>query len=117
MYISEISPAKIRGRMTALFQFNVIFGILIAYVSNYLLRETGNEPWRFMLGVETIPALAFFFLLFLVPRSPRFMIKANKMEEAKKVLNLIEGNNVEAEIIEIQRGFKPVSYTHLCARG
>lgn len=106
MYISEISPAKIRGRMTALFQFNVIFGILIAYVSNYLLRETGNEPWRFMLGVETIPALAFLFLLFLVPRSPRFLIKANKMEEAKKVLNLIEGNNVEAEIIEIQRGFK-----------
>ena len=106
MYISEISPAKIRGKMTALFQFNVIFGILIAYVSNYLLRETGSEPWRFMLGVEAIPALAFFFLLFLVPRSPRFLIKTNKIEEAKKVLTMIEENNVEAEIIEIQRGFK-----------
>ena len=63
MYISEISPARVRGRMTALFQFNVIMGILIAYITNYLLRETGAEPWRFMLGVEAVPALLFFFLL------------------------------------------------------
>ncbi len=106
MYISEISPAGIRGRMTALFQFNVIFGILIAYVSNYLLRETGNEPWRFMLGVEGIPSIAFFFLLFLVPRSPRFLVKINRIDEARKVLNKIEGNNVEAEIVEIQTSLK-----------
>ncbi len=106
MYISEISPAKIRGRMTAMFQFNVISGILIAYVSNYLLRETGSEPWRFMLGIEGIPAIVFFFLLFLVPKSPRFLIKINKVEEAREVLSKIEGNNVEAEIAEIQRGLK-----------
>jgi MFS transporter, SP family, arabinose:H+ symporter len=106
MYISEISPARHRGQMTALFQFNVIFGILIAYVSNYLLRETGSEPWRFMLGVEAIPAIAFFFLLFLVPRSPRFLIKINRIEEARQVLNKIEGNDVEAEIIEIQASLK-----------
>lgn len=106
MYISEISPAKYRGRMTALFQFNVISGILIAYVSNYLLRETGNEPWRFMLGVEGIPAIAFFFLLYLVPQSPRFLIKINKIQEAREVLSKIEGNDVEAEITEIQNGLK-----------
>lgn len=106
MYISEISPAKIRGRMTALFQFNVIFGILIAYVSNYLLRKTGSEPWRFMLGVEGIPAIVFFFLLFLVPRSPRFLVKINRIEEAREVLNRIEGNDVETEIIEIQTSLK-----------
>jgi MFS transporter, SP family, arabinose:H+ symporter len=106
MYISEISPARHRGQMTALFQFNVIFGILIAYVSNYLLRETGSEPWRFMLGIEAIPAIAFFFLLFLVPRSPRFLIKINRIEEARQVLNKIEGNDVEAEIIEIQASLK-----------
>lgn len=92
--------------MTALFQFNVIFGILIAYVSNYLLRKTGSEPWRFMLGVEGIPAIVFFFLLFLVPRSPRFLVKINRIEEAREVLNRIEGNDVETEIIEIQTSLK-----------
>jgi len=106
MYISEISPARYRGQMTALFQFNVIFGILIAYVSNYLLRETGSEPWRFMLGVEGIPAIAFFFLLLLVPRSPRFLVKINRIDEARNVLTKIEGNDVEAEIIEIQTSLK-----------
>jgi sugar porter (SP) family MFS transporter len=106
MYISEISPAKYRGQMTAMFQFNVIFGILIAYVSNYLLRETGSEPWRFMLGIEGIPAIAFFFLLLLVPRSPRFLVKINRIAEARNVLNKIEGDDVEAEIIEIQTSLK-----------
>ncbi len=131
MYISEISPAKVRGRMTALFQFNVIFGILIAYISNYLLRETGSEPWRFMLGVEGIPALLFFFLLFLVPRSPRFLIKINQIDEARKVLNMVDENDVEAEIEKVKKGllqgktsarnlfsknyFKPISIAFLVA--
>jgi len=75
MYISEISPAKVRGRMTALFQFNVIFGILMAYISNYLLSGMGDLSWRWMLGVMGIPAVAYFFLLFLVPESPRFLVK------------------------------------------
>jgi len=105
MYIAEISPARIRGRMTGLFQFNVIFGILVAFISNYLLRDTGNEPWRFMLGVEGVPALLFFFLLFIVPRSPRFLVKINQIDEARRVLNLVEENDVEAEIKEIKNGF------------
>ena len=104
MYISEISPARVRGRMTGLFQFNVIFGILMAYISNYLLRETGTEPWRIMLGVEGLPALLFFFLLFLVPRSPRYLVKINQIEEARSVLSLIEENDIEAEIEEIKDG-------------
>ncbi|HRN55797.1 MAG TPA: MFS transporter, partial [Agriterribacter sp.] len=78
MYISEVSPASMRGRMTALFQFNVIFGILIAYVSNYALRDMGDDAWRWMLGVGGLPAVAYFFLLFLVPVSPRFVIKKTK---------------------------------------
>jgi len=106
MYISEISPAKYRGQMTAMFQFNVISGILVAFISNYLLRETGNEPWRLMLGIESIPAVAFFFLLFLVPRSPRFLVKINRIDEAREVLNKIGGNNIEAEIAEIQASLK-----------
>lgn len=106
MYISEISPAKDRGRLTALFQFNVIFGILIAFLSNYLLRETGEQPWRVMLGVEGIPAIAFFLLLFLVPRSPRYLIKINKIEEARKVLSVIEKGNIENRIEEIKSGLE-----------
>ena len=102
MYISEISPAKIRGKMTALFQFNVIFGIMMAFVSNYFLREAGNEPWRWMLGVEGIPAVAYFFLLFLVPRSPRFLVKIGKVEEAKAILLRVESGDVEAELREIE---------------
>ncbi len=131
MYISEISPAKDRGRLTALFQFNVIFGILIAFVSNYLLRDVGDEPWRVMLAVEGIPAILYFLLLFLVPRSPRFLIKINEIEEARKVLLVIESGDVEAEIEEIKSGlakdsisqhsffskqyFKPISIAILVA--
>jgi sugar porter (SP) family MFS transporter len=131
MYISEISPARIRGRMTGLFQFNVIFGILMAYVSNYLLINTGSEPWRFMLGVEGLPAMAFFFLLFFIPRSPRYLIKIGNIEEARRVLNLVEENDVESEIKEITEGleqrktasenlfskiyFKPISLAFLVA--
>lgn len=101
MYISEISPAKVRGRMTALFQFNVIFGIMMAYVSNYFLRDAGNEPWRWMLGVEVVPAAAYFLLLFIVPPSPRFLVKIGKIEEARTVLLKIESGNVDAELKEI----------------
>lgn len=86
MYISEISPAYIRGRMTALFQFNVIFGILIAYVSNYLLRNTGAESWRWMLGIEGLPAFLYFVFLFFIPESPRYLIKAGHIAGARLVL-------------------------------
>jgi sugar porter (SP) family MFS transporter len=104
LYISEISPARVRGQMTALFQFNVIFGILIAYISNWLLRETGSESWRFMLGVEAIPALIFFFLLFRVPKSPRYLVKIDQPEEAKMVLKMAGEPDVEAAIAEIKEG-------------
>lgn len=102
MYISEISPAAIRGRMTALFQFNVIFGILIAYVSNYALRNMGDDAWRWMLGIGGLPAVAYFFLLFIVPESPRFLVKKNKMKEASKVLQKIQSLNVEKELKDIR---------------
>lgn len=94
MYISEISPASIRGRMTALFQFNVIFGILIAFISNYALRDFGEDAWRWMLGVGGAPALVYFLLLFIVPESPRFLIKKNKTEKAIQVLEKIETGDV-----------------------
>jgi len=128
MYISEISPAALRGRMTALFQFNVIFGILMAYVSNYLLSKMGEHSWRWMLGIGGIPAIVYFFLLFLVPESPRFLVKKGKITEAKKVLQKIETQGVETEIADIRlsldqkkenlfsgRYVKPISIAFLVA--
>jgi sugar porter (SP) family MFS transporter len=102
MYIAEISPAKIRGRMVAMFQFNVIFGILMAYISNYLLRDAGAEPWRWMLGVAGIPAFLFFTLLFTVPESPRFLIKIGQIAKARLVLERIEISSIDEEIEEIK---------------
>jgi len=106
MYISEISPAKVRGRMTMLFQFNIVFGITIAFFSNYLLRDTGANPWRWMLGVESVPALLYLILLFIIPQSPRFLIKIGKMDEALKVLSRVEPGDIKRRTEEIQASFQ-----------
>ena len=96
MYISEISPANNRGKLVALFQFNIVFGILIAYLSNYLIDGMVDNAWRWMLGVETFPALAFLILILLVPESPRWLIiKKDRIDEARKVLAIIDKENVE----------------------
>ena len=131
MYISEISPAHVRGRMTALFQFNVISGILIAYVSNYLLRNVGTEPWRWMLGIEGAPAFLYFVLLFFIPESPRYLIKIGQISKARLVLEKIIKSSVDQQVEEIRmsleklsestnklfskRYFKPVSIAFLVA--
>jgi MFS transporter, SP family, arabinose:H+ symporter len=109
MYIAEISPAKIRGRMTALFQFNVISGILMAFVSNFLLRDAGSEPWRWMLGVAAIPAMIYFSLLFIVPESPRFLIRIGQTVKARTILERIEVSSVDEEIEEIKLSVDQVS--------
>ncbi len=67
-----------RERMTAMFQFNVIFGILIAYVSNYVLRGVNNDDWRWMLGIGAIPSFIYFFLLLAIDESPHYLIKRKK---------------------------------------
>jgi sugar porter (SP) family MFS transporter len=76
LYISEISPARMRGRLTGLFQFNIVFGILVAFVSNYLIGKyvDAEIAWRWMLGVEAIPALVYSFLCLGMPESPRWLI-------------------------------------------
>lgn len=112
-YIAEISPAKVRGRMTGLFQFNVIFGILIAYVSNYLLQDAGTEPWRWMLGVAGVPAFIYFVLLFIIPESPRFLIKIGEIVKARVILEKIEVSSVEKEIEEIKVSVTQSSTTKL----
>lgn len=86
MYISEISPAASRGRLVALFQFNIVSGILVAFISNYLLFGVSDEAWRWMLGVQAFPALLFFVMVFGIPESPRWLISHGDQQQALKVL-------------------------------
>ena len=100
MYIAEISPAKWRGRLVGLFQFNVVFGILLAYFSNYVLGTMGfgAAEWRWKLGVSAVPAAFFFLMLFGIPRSPRWLVKKGRIDEAREVLRLIGEENYEQEL-------------------
>lgn len=85
MYISEIAPARQRGRLVALFQFNIVLGILVAFVSNYYLKGTSQQDWRWMLGMEAFPAFAFLVLAFNLIESPRWLIlRARKWESVKE---------------------------------
>jgi SP family arabinose:H+ symporter-like MFS transporter len=103
MYIAEISPAKWRGRLVGFFQFNVVFGILLAYLSNYIVgsMQFGAAEWRWKLGVSAIPAAAFFLMLFTIPRSPRWLVKKGRIEEARSVLQQIGEEDYERELQEI----------------
>ena len=105
MYIAEIAPAKWRGRLVGVFQFNVVVGILLAYFSNYSIGRAalGGDDWRWMLGVSGIPALLFFVMLFTIPRSPRWLMTKARRHEARQVLTVIGEENVEAELDDIAR--------------
>lgn len=86
MYIAEISPAKSRGRLAGMFQLNVVGGILIAYLTNYLFSATGaDNAWRYMLGVMAVPAVVFFILLQWIPESPRWLVLHDQDEEAERI--------------------------------
>jgi len=89
-YISEIAPPKSRGRLVSLYQFNIVLGILMAFLSNYLLRDTGNQPWRWMLGVEAIPAFIYMLFVLVIPKSPRWLLSKSKKEEAAQVMERIK---------------------------
>jgi sugar porter (SP) family MFS transporter len=103
MYIAEISPANLRGRLVGFFQFNIVFGILLAYFSNYLigLQHFGLSEWRWELGVTGIPAALFFVLLFTIPRSPRWLVKKGRIPEARNVLQNTGAIDFEQELQEI----------------
>jgi len=98
LYISEVSPPESRGRMVGMFQFNVVFGILLAYLSNYLLKNIGPDAWRWMLGVQAIPSLAFFLLLFRVPESPRWLLRQGRVEQARAVFERIDPATAEENV-------------------
>ncbi len=101
-YTSEISNPSNRGKLVALYQFNIVFGILIAYISNYFLKGfDGANDWRWMLGVEAIPAVIYTLMMFGVPRSPRWLLlKRNNRDEALKVLIKIESESSAQATLE-----------------
>lgn len=103
MYIAEIAPAKWRGRLVGVFQFLIVFGILLAYFSNYVIGSTigSATAWRWKLGVSAAPAVLFFLLLYLIPRSPRWLVQKGRVAEARDVLCTIEGEGFEAELADI----------------
>ena len=97
MYVAEIAPANMRGRLVAMVQLNIVLGILVAYLSNFIIAsyELGNVEWRWMFGVEAVPALAFTLLLFTNPRSPRWLVAQGRDDEAKDVLQMIGGDKFD----------------------
>ena len=106
IYIAEVAPPKLRGSLVSLNQLNIVLGISVAYFSNYFLKDIEGESWRWMLGIEAIPAFIYFVALFTVPRSPRWLIqKLNLVEIAEKILVKIGGKGYALSTIEeIQRG-------------
>lgn len=107
MYIAEISPAKWRGRFVAFFQFNIVLGIVLAYLSNLLIYGIPND-WRWMLAVMAVPALLFSVMMFTVPESPRWLIKHGRDDEARRSINLTESIDTDAKMNDIRESLADV---------
>lgn len=107
LYIAEISPARFRGRLVAAQQLNIVLGILVAFLSNYLIAQMnlGAAEWRWMLGIQVVPSALFFFLLFPTPESPRWLMARSRVDEARAVLSKIgvDGSGIDEELADIQR--------------
>jgi sugar porter (SP) family MFS transporter len=106
-YVSEISTASSRGRLVAMYQFNIVFAILIAYISNYLLKGVGgNNDWRWMLGVMTVPSIIYSILVLGIPESPRWLITKGRDNDAKNILSKLGVTNAGDEIALIKSGIQ-----------
>jgi MFS family permease len=101
IYIAEIAPAERRGRLVSFNQLNIVLGFSAAFFSNYFLERFGYS-WRWMLGVETIPAAIYLVLLFTVPRSPRWLVMRGHVDEARGVLQRIHGSGAEQELQDLR---------------
>ncbi len=103
VYIAELAPASIRGRLVGMFQINVVLGILLAYFSNYCIARLGMGAmeWRWQLGVAAAPAFLFLVMLFGIPQSPRWLATQHRIDEARSVLTLLRASNYEEELKEI----------------
>ncbi len=108
MYIAEIAPARWRGRLVGIFQFNVVAGILLAYFSNYVigLFGLGAAEWRWKLGVAALPALAFLLALIGIPSSPRWLAKQGQLAEARQVLQLVGEEDVDRALADIEASLR-----------
>ena len=96
-YISEIAPPETRGRLVALFQLNIVAGILVAFVSNWLLGGLGEHSWRYMLGVQTVPAALYLIASVYIPESPRWLaVNRGRVEEARAILRRSDPANADA---------------------
>ena len=107
MYIAEISPARIRGRLVAVQQLDIVLGILAAFLSNYLIAQLnlGDLEWRWMLGIQVVPSALFFLLLFPTPESPRWLVARSRVDKARAVFTKIgvDGSGIDEELADIQR--------------
>jgi len=103
MYIAEVAPAAKRGRLVGMFQFNIVVGILLAYLSNYLIGTLGfgEDEWRWKLGIAAVPAALFFALLFGIPQSPRWLVRQGRLAEAEEVLKQTGEPDPAAEVKDI----------------
>ena len=125
LYIAEIAPAKVRGRMTGMFQIMIVSGIFIAFLTNYLFANFGDDAWRYMLGIMAIPSLLFLILLNTIPFSPRWLWLTGKKEEAKVVfeslgqstteLNSLDSKDQREEPLFQSKYRKPIIYAVLLA--
>jgi sugar porter (SP) family MFS transporter len=128
MYISEISPASMRGRLAGSFQTNIVFGILVAYITNYIFSGSGEDSWRFMLGIMIIPSALFYILLRSIPESPRWLVLKNREAEAIPIFKSLGTENIEIAISDIRASlsekkenlfqskyFKPILFAVLLA--
>jgi len=107
MYVSEVSPPSIRGRMGAFYQMSIITGILISYCINYLLRDTGPQNWRWMFLTGAAPSILFLVLISLAPETPRFLVRIGKNREAFQLLERIENEETaQKEIAAITAALK-----------
>ncbi|MDQ8181625.1 sugar porter family MFS transporter [Pelagicoccus sp. SDUM812005] len=113
MYISEISTPQSRGKLVALYQFNIVFGILIAFCSNFLLKGVGGaNDWRWMLGIEGLPAAIYFVAVMFVPKSPRWLITVKKDEAgARAVMEKMGVADIEGELKAIEDAEKSIQPT------
>lgn len=109
MYIAEIAPAKWRGRLVAVVQFNIVLGILVAFLSNYVIARTlSADAWRWMFGVQAAPSALFFLLVFFIRESPRWLVARGRLDEARGALRALGSDDgVETEIREIQESLIP----------
>jgi sugar porter (SP) family MFS transporter len=117
MYIAEVAPAHLRGRMVAINQLTIVTGILVTNLVNYTLRNQGPDAWRWMFGLGVIPSLLFFIGALWLPESPRWLVQAGRSADARTVLNRIGGTDFASESLSViegsMTGSQRLSYTDI----